>query len=878
MSIAKKASLGVAVVSTMYLTQCQSLPKTTQTAPAQPQTETFAKNTQHQYPATRVQTDKQDIFRSGEFGRPDALVGDGLQGRNLSLRNERARPDDGIESYFGEKLVDKYRWLEEVDLISPEYQQETSSDRQRNFLGTRLEDERPNGQLDNRSFVSLQKVDKTSQKSEVTAWVDAQQQTTMAHLNAIPSLPVIGQNVASLYDFEHTIRKVKTDKVGEIHLFRGTDGYERVVRTDLDGNKHELWRETDLEWGLRNATGDFYVSKDGSYFVLLLSTGGADSDRVSMHLFDSITGKELFKPKLVGSQIDSEFLGVLWLDDDTFLYNTRQSPTGLYRHDVGVKRLNDPIEVRNNDIGVYASSTPWLTGKDDRYLIIPSTFMLLNDVFTIKDLKTNKLYRMYDKRLMDKKRDYSTFFILSKFVHLDDETGDVWLVSGENDEQRGEIIKTNLHNPKKREVVVPANPNYDHIHEAVYHKEGNGYFAITYKKDGQSRLVITDTKGTILRDITPSEVSQIDNLFSHIAGETSASNKAASTQDSDANKDESYISFRFQNFGTPRTVYKYSLDKGEFIDVRRRDLYPFDHNAYESKLVKYKSKDGTEVPMSITYKKGTVLNGKNPTMLLGYGGFSVSLDSTFGLRSASWLEHGGVYAHAHLRGGSEHGETWHAQGKLLNKMNVFDDFESAADYLNQAGYASPEYLMISGGSNGGLLVGAAMTLTPHKYRVAIPAVGVLDMMRHDQKYYKGRWDGEYGSVYDGKAMYNLLKSYSPYHNVKAGVCYPATLVTTAKRDDRVLPFHSYKFAAALQERQGCNNPTYLFVDEVQGHGQRTPRQRKEYAALTAAFTLDQMGITNIPVIARPSVEELKGEKWLKEEAEARAKADAKKAQ
>lgn len=211
-------------------------------------------------------------------------------------------------------------------------------------------------------------------------------------------------------------------------------------------------------------------------------------------------------------------------------------------------------------------------------------------------------------------------------------------------------------------------------------------------------------------------------------------------------------------------------------------------------------------------------------------------------------------------------------------MNVFDDFESAADYLNQAGYASPEYLMISGGSNGGLLVGAAMTLTPHKYRVAIPAVGVLDMMRHDQKYYKGRWDGEYGSAYDGKAMYNLLKSYSPYHNVKAGVCYPATLVTTAKRDDRVLPFHSYKFAAALQERQGCNNPTYLFVDEVQGHGQRTPRQRKEYAALTAAFTLDQMGITNIPVIARPSIEELKGEKWLKEEAKARAKADAKKAQ
>lgn len=868
MNITKRASLAVAVISAMYLTQCQTLPQNTDVATA---TSDAKSDTAQKYPTTRTQNNKQDKFKSGEFGRASHLVADNLNPRTQTVQNERAKPDDGIDTYFGEKIVDKYRWLEDIDLISPEYQRETSADRQRNFIGTRLEDKRPNGQLDNRSVTSLQKIDENAPKSEVTAWVDAQQETTMAHINAISTLPAITKNVASLYDFEHTIRKVKKDKIGELHLFRGTDGYERVVRTDKDGNQHELWRETELEWGLRNATGDFYVSKEGSYFALFLSTGGADADKVSLHIFDSLTGKRITTPKTVGTQIDESFLGAIWQDDDTLLYNTRLSPAGVHRFDVGAKRINDPVVVRNSDVGVYAVSTPWFTGKDDRYMIVAGTVMLLNDVFFVIDTKTGKYYRPYDQKLVDKKRDYSEFFIAGRFVHLDDKTGDVWLVSGENDDQRGEIVKTNLNNLKKREVVVPVNTNYDYISEAVYHNEGSGYFVVHYKKDGQSRLVVTDNAGKVLKDITPNEVAHIDNLFSHIAGETSASNKVASVESNDGDKDESYISFRFQNFGTPRTVYKYSIDKGEFIDIRRRDLYPFDHTQYESKLVKYKSKDGTEVPMSLTYKKGTTLNGKNPTMLLGYGGFSVALDSVFGLRSAVWLEHGGIYAHAHLRGGSESAEKWHAQGKLTSKINVFDDFEAAGDYLHEKGYTSPDYLMISGGSNGGLLVGAAMTLAPHKYRVAIPAVGVLDMARHDQKYFMGRWDGEYGSIYDSKVQADILKAYSPYHNVKAGVCYPATLVTTAKRDDRVLPFHSYKFTATLQENQSCDNPTYLFVDEVQGHGQRTPRQRKEYAAITTAFTLNAMGIDGVPSIVRPSVEQLKGEKWLKEEAKEKTK-------
>lgn len=870
MNIAKKASLAVSVISAMYLTQCQSLPQDAQVSP-------LAKNTEHSYPHTRTQSDKQDKFKSGEFGRSSGLVADNLNARTQTVRNERAMPDDGIDTYFGEKVVDKYRWLEEVDIISPEYQREISEHRERNFIGTRLENDRPNGQLDNRTTISLQQVDDNAPKSEVTAWVDAQQNTTMQYINAIDTLPAIAKNVASLQDYEHSIRKVKTDKAGELHLYRGTDGYQRVVRTDKKGNTHELWREKELEWGLRNATGDFYVSKNGSYFALFLSTGGADSDKVSLHIFDGLTGRPIIKPKAIGTQIDESFLGAIWQDDDTLLYTNRLSPSGIHRFDVGAKRLNDPIEIRYSEIGMYASSSPWFTGKDDRYMVISGGLSTPVDAFFIKDMKTGKIYRPFDQKLVDKKRDYPQFVIVAKFVHFDDETGDLWLVSGENDDQRGEIIKTNLHNLKKREVVVPVNLNYDYISEAIYHKEGNGYFVINYKKDGQARVVVTDATGKVLKDITPSEVAAVDNLFSVVAGEKSASNKAASEEQDKDDKQESYISFRFHNFGTPRTVYKYSIAKDEFIDVRRRDLFPFDHNQYESKLVKFKSKDGTEVPMSITYKKGTILNGKNPTMMLGYGGFAVPTDTYFTLRPAVWLEHGGVYANVHLRGGNEYAEKWHDQGRLNNKLNVFDDFEAAGDYLHQQGYTSPEYLMITGGSNGGLLVGAAMTLAPHKYRVAIPAVGVLDMARHDQKYFIGRWDGEYGSIYDTKEMADILKAYSPYHNIKAGVCYPATLVTTAKRDDRVLPYHSYKFAAALQENQGCNNPTYLFVDEAQGHGQRTPRQRKDYAAITTAFALNAMGINQLPSVTRPTVEELKGEKWLKEEAEEKAKQAAEQA-
>lgn len=859
----KYASLAVAVVSTMHLTQCQSLPKDSVAVSELP------KNTQHQYPETRTHAAKQDKFLSGEMGRPPELAGENVDNRTQTLVNERARPETGVERHFGEKVVDKYRWLEDIDPISPEYMQETTADRQRNFIGTRSENDRPNGQLDNRTTLALQRVNPNRPKSEVTEWVDAQNTATKAYVHNLPIYEQIHANAKSLYDWEWSIRKAKSDKIGELHYLRDKSGYRKVVRTAKDGQQTVLWQETDVDWGIIDAKSDFYPSPDGSYFGLVLTSGsGTDSDNVSVVVFDSLTGQEVFRKDGAANGDPRGAVAVLWLDEKSFIYGVLDDARGamFYRHDIGVKRVNDPLITESSHLNGLIS-IPWLEGKQKRYLVYPLSLKAMDDAFAIQDRHTGKFYRPYDKKQLDKRREYAEFYVGAKFVSFNEETGDLLLISGENDEQRGEIIKTNLHNLKQREVVVPVNTYYDRIMEAVYHlEEGKGYFVIKYLKDGQHKIILTDATGKSLKDLTPAPTGSSDSLISFNPNVAQSGNTANLTDDK---KDESYISFRYQNAGMPRTVYKYSIKKGEFIDVRRRDLFPFAHEDYTSELVKYKSKDGTEVPMAITYKKGLVKNGKNPTLMMAYGGFGVLIDVAFSPQMAMFLENGGIYAQPAIRGGNEYGDQWHKDGRQQHKLNVFDDFESAADYLHENGYTSPAYTAINGGSNGGLLVGAAMTLAPHKYGVAIPAIGVLDMFAADKKYYIGQWNPEYGSVYDSKKMYNILKAYSPYHNVKAGVCYPATLVWTSKRDDRVVPFHSYKFAAALQENQGCNKPTYLFAHNSYGHGAREALHRIEYGAMMSAFILNEMGVQSVAPAKRPSVEQLKGEKWLKEEVDAK---------
>ena len=312
-----------------------------------------------------------------------------------------------------------------------------------------------------------------------------------------------------------------------------------------------------------------------------------------------------------------------------------------------------------------------------------------------------------------------------------------------------------------------------------------------------------------------------------------------------AKKKEKYLYYSFTNYHTPGNTYKYNIATGE-SEIYWAPKISFKADQFESKQVFYKSKDGTKVPMIITYKKGLELNGKNPTILYGYGGFNVSLTPSFRLSMAVWMEQGGVYAVPNLRGGGEYGKKWHDAGTQLKKQNVFDDFIAAAEYLIENKYTSSEYLAIKGGSNGGLLVGAVMTQRPDLMKVALPAVGVLDMLRYHTFTAGAGWSYDYGTSDQSKEMFEYLLGYSPVHNVKEGTEYPATMVTTGDHDDRVVPAHSFKFISELQAKQNGNNPVLIRIETNAGHGAGTPVSKQIDATVDEmCFILYNMGVKEL---------------------------------
>ena len=293
---------------------------------------------------------------------------------------------------------------------------------------------------------------------------------------------------------------------------------------------------------------------------------------------------------------------------------------------------------------------------------------------------------------------------------------------------------------------------------------------------------------------------------------------------------------------SPSTIFKYDIEKGESSLYRKPEI-DFEPSNYVTEQVFYQSKDFTKIPMFITYKKGLEKNRKNPTILYGYGGFNISQTPRFSTTNIVWLENGGVYAVANLRGGGEYGEKWHLAGTQLNKQNVFDDFIYAAEYLIDNDYTSSDYLAIRGGSNGGLLVGATMIQRPDLMKVAIPAVGVMDMLRYHQFTAGAGWSADYGTADDSPEMFEYLRNYSPVHTIKSGVPYPATLVTTSDHDDRVVPAHSFKFIAGLQKAHVGNNPVLIRIQTNAGHGSVSMDQRMKLSADIFSFIWNNMGVT-----------------------------------
>ncbi|HET8803220.1 MAG TPA: prolyl oligopeptidase family serine peptidase, partial [Aequorivita sp.] len=313
-----------------------------------------------------------------------------------------------------------------------------------------------------------------------------------------------------------------------------------------------------------------------------------------------------------------------------------------------------------------------------------------------------------------------------------------------------------------------------------------------------------------------------------------------------AKLEEKELYYSFTNYITPGSIYKFDIASGN-SELFIKPEIDFNPENYESHQVFYNSKDGTKIPMIITHKKGLKMDGTNPTILYGYGGFNISLTPSFSIANAVWMEQGGIYAVPNLRGGGEYGEKWHNGGTQMKKQNVFDDFIAAAEYLIKNNYTSNDYLAIRGGSNGGLLVGATMTQRPDLMKVALPAVGVLDMLRYHTFTAGAGWAYDYGTAEDSKEMFEYLKGYSPLHNVKEGVQYPATLITTGDHDDRVVPAHSFKFAAELQSKQIGNNPVLIRIETDAGHGAGTPVSKtiEQYADIFG-FTLFNMGYEDLP--------------------------------
>jgi prolyl oligopeptidase len=414
---------------------------------------------------------------------------------------------------------------------------------------------------------------------------------------------------------------------------------------------------------------------------------------------------------------------------------------------------------------------------------------------------------------------------------VDDEKSDSYVVENEGETL---FLITDREAPNKRLVktsaTAPTPENWEDVIPESQHvltlNSGSGYFFAEYMIDALSKVYQYAYDGTLVREIALPGLGSVGGFGGKSSDRT--------------------LYYSFTNYNTPSSSYTYNPETGA-SEVYWSPEIAFNADDYVSEQVFYTSKDGTRVPMMITYKKGLKKDGKNPTILYGYGGFNISLTPSFSVTNAIWMEMGGIYAVPNLRGGGEYGKTWHDAGTQLNKQNVFDDFIAAGEYLIAQNYTSSALLALRGGSNGGLLVGATMTQRPDLARVALPAVGVLDMLRYHTFTAGAGWSYDYGTAEDSPEMFAYLKGYSPVHTVKEGVSYPATLITTGDHDDRVVPAHSFKFAAELQDKQAGSSPVLIRIETDAGHGAGTPVSKtiEQYADIYA-FTLNAMGYDQLP--------------------------------
>ncbi|MDG2052183.1 MAG: prolyl oligopeptidase family serine peptidase [Flavobacteriaceae bacterium] len=651
---------------------------------------------------------------------------------------------------------------------------------------------------------------------ETRAWVESQNEVTYGYLDKIPFREELKERLTSIWNYEKIGAPFKE---GDYTYFRKNDGLQNQFviyryKTEEDSSTAKIFLDpnTFKEDGTVSL-GNVSFSKNGKIAAYSISEGGSDWRKI---LVMNTENKKIIEDSI----IDVKFSGISWRENVGFYYSSYDKPEGselsaktdhhkLYYHKLGTSQKDDELifggteAEKHRYIGGY-------TTEDDQYLVITAQISTSGNKLYIKDLKKKN-----SELITILEHTESTSYIMQN-------VGSKLFIATNLNAPNQKIVTVDMSNPAPENWVdfIPETEN------VLSSSTGNGYFFAEYMIDAVSKVKQYDYNGKLIRDINLPGIGTISGLGSK--------------------KEEADIYYSFTNYTTPGSIYKYNAANGK-SELFRKSKIDFNSDNFESKQVFYKSKDGTKVPMIITYKKGVKLNGKNPTILYGYGGFNISLTPSFSNANAVWMEQGGVFAVPNLRGGGEYGKEWHDAGTRMKKQNVFDDFIAAADYLITNKYTSNDYLAIRGGSNGGLLVGAVMTQHPDLMKVALPAVGVLDMLRYHTFTAGAGWAYDYGTAEENKEMFEYLKGYSPVHNVKKGVKYPATLITTGDHDDRVVPAHSFKFAAELQEKQTGENPLLIRIETDAGHGAGTPVSKtiEQYADIFG-FTFYNMGYRILP--------------------------------
>ena len=644
-----------------------------------------------------------------------------------------------------------------------------------------------------------------------TEWVEAQRKVTEDYLSQIPFRESLRKRLTELNDY---VKPGMPFKRNGMYYFYGNNGLQNqsvLYRSENLEDEPEVFLDPNTlsDDGTVALTGTSF-SNDGKYMAYMISRSG--SDWTEIYVMDVKT-KELLSDHIEWAK----FTGAAW-DGDGFYYSAYPRPEAgkefsnaneyhsVYYHKIGTEQSQDRLVFKDEKNPLHFHSVG--TSDDETMLILYASGQGLGNAVKVKDLTKPGAGWV----TIEPSQDYE--------ISILDVVGETM------------YIYTNYGAPRYRLMTADKKaPQRENWKEFIPEGEGvltsvsfaDNKMILGYDKDASNRLYVYTLEGELVREM---------ELPTYGSAGISSSKKHAE------------VFYAFTSFTYPTAIYRYDLSSGESTLFKSVEIDGFNMDDYVTEQVFYPSTDGTKIPMFLTYKKGLERNGKNPVYLYGYGGFNISLNPGFSAQRILWLENGGIYAQTNLRGGGEYGEEWHLAGTKMNKLNVFNDFISAAEYLIAEGYSSKDNMVIEGGSNGGLLVGACVNMRPDLFRVAIPRVGVMDMMRYHLFTIGWNWASDYGTSADSKEMAQYLLDYSPMHNIKNdGTRYPAIMVTTADHDDRVVPAHSFKYAAALQAANTGDEAKIIRIDSKAGHGAGKPIAKviDEYADIYS-FIFYNLGI------------------------------------